>query len=89
MKLFTATPSPFARKVSVALLEKGIPFETVIDLPWNADSQAPNLNPLGKIPILLLEFNMLVPTGSTIYVKLSVLFTINLAYVMMAESTNS
>lgn len=53
MKLVIATPSPFARKARVALLEKGIAFETVIDNPWNPGAQAPVYNPLGKIPVLL------------------------------------
>ncbi len=52
MKLLSAKPSPFARKVRVALIEKNVPFETVFDAPWNTDSQAPSLNPLGKIPAL-------------------------------------
>ncbi len=29
MKLVIATPSPYARKARVALLEKNIPFETI------------------------------------------------------------
>ena len=33
MKLVIAKPSPYARKARVALIEKAIPFETVIDLP--------------------------------------------------------
>lgn len=41
MKLVIATPSPFARKARVALLEKGIPFELLIDNPWNLGAQAP------------------------------------------------
>ncbi len=52
MKLLSAKPSPFARKVRVALIEKGIPFETLIDAPWNADSKASSMNPLGKVPAL-------------------------------------
>lgn len=55
MKLVIATPSPYARKARVALLEKGITFESVIDLPWNPGAAAAGLNPLGKIPILLLD----------------------------------
>ena len=53
MKLVIATPSPFARKARVALLEKGVTFETVVDNPWNPGAQAPAHNPLGKIPVLL------------------------------------
>lgn len=55
MKLIIATPSPFARKARIALLEKGISFETVIDNPWNPGAQAPGFNPLGKIPVLLTD----------------------------------
>ncbi|MDX1711186.1 MAG: glutathione S-transferase N-terminal domain-containing protein [Rhodovibrionaceae bacterium] len=55
MKLLIATPSPFARKVRVALHEKSLPFEEVVDTPWNPDSAAPDHNPLGKIPVLLTD----------------------------------
>ena len=55
MKLVIATPSPFARKARVALIEKRIAFDTEVDVPWNPDTQAPALNPLGKIPILVLD----------------------------------
>ena len=36
MRLLSATPSPYARKVRIALAEKGIPFELVTEVPWNA-----------------------------------------------------
>ena len=55
MKLITATPSPFARKVRVALLEKNISYEEIIDIPWNLNTKTNGINPLGKIPILLLK----------------------------------
>lgn len=55
MKLVIAKPSPYARKARVALIEKGIPFETEIDVPWNPGTEAQHLNPLGKIPILVLD----------------------------------
>ena len=32
--LINAGPSPYGRKVSVALYEKGLPFRTIFDLPW-------------------------------------------------------
>ena len=53
MKLIIATPSPYARKVRVVLHEKNIKFEEIIDVPWNRDTLTKNLNPLGKIPILI------------------------------------
>lgn len=55
MKLLIAAPSPFARKVRIALLEKGLPFETLLDLPWNPGARAPAMNPLGKVPVLALD----------------------------------
>jgi glutathione S-transferase len=55
MKLVIAKPSPFARKARVALIEKGIAFETEIDVPWNPGAAASEFNPLGKVPILVLD----------------------------------
>jgi len=52
MKLLIAEPSPFARKVRVALHEKGIEFEQVLDNPWNLDARTGQINPLGKLPVL-------------------------------------
>ena len=55
MKLLSATPSPYARKVRIALIEKGIPFELMTEMPWNPGTAAPQFNPLGKIPVLVLD----------------------------------
>ena len=54
-KLIIATPSPFARKARIALLEKGVDFEVEIDNPWSPAARAPAHNPLGKIPALLTD----------------------------------
>jgi glutathione S-transferase len=53
MRLISATPSPYARKVRVALAEKGIAFELLTEVPWNDDTSLPNYNPLEKLPVLL------------------------------------
>lgn len=53
MILISALPSAFARKVRIALLEKGVPFDTRNEVPWNADTQTPRYNPLEQLPILL------------------------------------
>ena len=53
MKLISAAPSPYARKVRIVLHEKGIPFELETTVPWNADTVTGHHNPLGKIPILI------------------------------------
>jgi hypothetical protein len=41
MKLIIAKPSPYARKARVALIEKGIGFETVVDNPWQPETMIP------------------------------------------------
>ena len=61
MKLISATPSPYARKVRIALAEKNIPFELLTEVPWNQDTTVPQHNPLEKLPVLLLD------DGTTVY----------------------
>ena len=53
MKLISATPSPYARKVRIALAEKGIAFELLTEVPWNDDTCLPRHNPLEKLPVLI------------------------------------
>ena len=55
MKLIGSLTSPYVRKVRIVLTEKKIEFEFAIDSPWNADSNVPNVNPLGKVPVLILD----------------------------------
>lgn len=55
MRLVIATPSPFARKVRVALLEKQLPFEAIVENPWLAATRVGVSNPLGKVPALILD----------------------------------
>lgn len=55
MQLIMSPTSPYARKVRVVLLEKSLPFESVVDIPWNPDTQVPDFNPLGKVPVLHLQ----------------------------------
>ena len=55
MKLIGSYTSPFVRKVRIVLAEKKIEYEFVIDSPWQEDSKVPSLNPLGKIPVLLID----------------------------------
>ena len=54
-KLISATPSPYARKVRIALAEKGLPFELLTEVPWDNSTTTPRYNPLEKLPILLLD----------------------------------
>ena len=55
MKLIGSLTSPFARKIRIALLEKNIPFEFIVDMPMNTDTQVPNYNPLDKVPVLIAD----------------------------------
>jgi glutathione S-transferase len=54
-RLISATPSPYARKVRIALTEKGIPFELVTEVPWDSDTSTPQYNPLEKLPVLICD----------------------------------
>lgn len=67
MKLFIATPSPFARKARVTLLEKQIPHEVIIDNPWQPESRIKDLNPLAKIPTLLLDDGRVIHDSKVIF----------------------
>lgn len=55
MKLVNSTPSAFGRKVAIAMKEKKIPFEMVMDVPWNDKSIVPNYSPLQQLPILVTD----------------------------------
>lgn len=55
MKLIGSLTSPFVRKVRIVAAEKFIDYELVVDVPWSADTQVPNFNPLGKVPVWVLE----------------------------------
>ncbi len=55
MKLITSLTSPYGRKVRIVLLEKKIPFQLQVENPWLPDSAIGEFNPLGKVPVLVLE----------------------------------
>ncbi|VYU11984.1 glutathione S-transferase [Metakosakonia massiliensis] len=55
MKLIGSYTSPFVRKISVILLEKGITFEFVNEQPYNAINGVAQYNPLGKVPALVTD----------------------------------
>jgi glutathione S-transferase len=61
LKLIVSLTSPYARKVRIVAAEKKIDIELVVDVPWDADTRVPQYNPLGKVPVLLLE------DGSSLY----------------------
>mgnify|MGYP002784500318 CR=1 FL=1 len=73
VKLYIATPSPFARKARIALIEKGVPFETVIENPWLPATAMSTVNPLGKVPALVLDDGTVLHDSSVIVEYLEML----------------
>ncbi|HRJ25570.1 MAG TPA: glutathione S-transferase N-terminal domain-containing protein, partial [Thauera sp.] len=61
MKLLASLTSPYARKIRIILAEKALPFELVVDSPWEVNTRIPTLNPLGKVPVLITA------TGETFF----------------------
>jgi len=61
MKLIATPASPFCRKVRIVLAEKRIDCEFVVDSLSNPASRVADFNPLGKIPVLVLD------DGSTLF----------------------
>lgn len=61
MKLIGNHASPFVRKARIVLSEKRIEYEFALADPNGADTPVPDFNPLGKIPVLVID------DGSAIY----------------------
>lgn len=61
MKLIGNHASPFVRKARIVLSEKRIEYEFIVADPNAAESPVPQFNPLGKIPVLVID------DGSAIY----------------------
>ncbi len=55
MKLIGSPTSPYLRKVRIVLAEKKFDYDFVIDLPSQPGSAVPALNPLARIPVLVLD----------------------------------
>lgn len=57
MKLYYSTTSPYARKVRVVAIEKGLGARVELDLasPWPDPAAIVPFNPLGKIPVLVTD----------------------------------
>jgi len=55
MKCIANPFSPYGRKVRVVLAEKRIEYDFVVDNPGDAATRLPEFNPLGKIPVLVLD----------------------------------
>jgi len=55
MKLIASLTSPYVRKVRIALAEKRIEYALVLDSPSMPGNAVADFNPLGKIPVLVLD----------------------------------
>jgi glutathione S-transferase len=55
MKLIGSLTSPYVRKVRIVLSEKKIDYEFELDSPWSPDNKVAEINPLGKVPVLILD----------------------------------
>jgi glutathione S-transferase len=55
MKLLGTNTSPYVRKVHLVLLEKNIPHTYLVDPPREPGSHVARVNPLGRIPALILD----------------------------------
>ncbi len=55
MKLVGSLTSPYVRKVRIVLAENNIGYDFDVDIPWNVESHVPDYNPLGKVPVLILD----------------------------------
>lgn len=53
--LINARPSPFGRKVAIALREKGLAYDVQYDVPWGEQTCTPQYSPLEQLPILITE----------------------------------
>lgn len=74
MLLISATPSPFARKIRIAMIEKGLSFEIQNEIPWHSDSRTPLWNPLEQLPILIPD------EGEPVYESTYIMEWLDLVY---------
>ena len=61
MQLVGSITSPFSRKVRICFLEKEISYDLLIEDGWDIHTKLHQINPLGKIPCLVL------PSGQPIF----------------------
>jgi glutathione S-transferase len=55
MKLIGSTTSPYVRKVRIVMAEKKLDYQFIEEDVWAADTRMAEINPLGKVPCLLME----------------------------------
>jgi len=55
MKLIGSKTSPYVRKVRIVMVEKKLDFVLVSEDVWAAETTIAEVNPLGKVPCLIME----------------------------------
>jgi len=55
MKLIASLTSPYVRKIRIVLAEKKIDCDLVLESPWVEGNPVSKFNPLGKVPVLILD----------------------------------
>lgn len=55
MQIWGSRTSPYVRKVRVFAIERGVSFDFVEEDPWKKREQLLRLNPLGKVPVMVLD----------------------------------
>ena len=55
MKLIGSLSSPYVRKVRIAMAEKKLDYELVLEDVWAPETRIQQSNPLGKVPCLVME----------------------------------
>ena len=55
MKIIGTWSSPFVRKVRIAAMERQIACEFAVDAPLSEQTKVPLSNPLGRVPVLVLD----------------------------------
>lgn len=55
MKLIGSDTSPYVRKVRIVLAEKKIDYQYELEDVWSPQSRIRQLNPLGKVPCLIMD----------------------------------
>jgi glutathione S-transferase len=55
MRLIGSFPSPFTRKARIVAAEKRVDYTWEVQNVWAPDNPVPDYNPLGKVPVLVLD----------------------------------
>lgn len=66
--------SPFSRKVRIALGEKKLPFELVLEKEWEQRAEFLALNPAGEVPVMIEPDGAVLPYATAIVEYLDELF---------------